>query len=295
MWFKNLKVYRLTHFEMTPEQMNAALAANELQPTSGLQMQSSGWIRPKEGGDSFVHQCKHHMLITMGSEKKLLPTSVINAFAKERAREFEEMQGFKPGRKQMRQIKEVVTDELLPRAFSLQSKTEVWIDPVGKLLVINAGSNAKADDVVALLVKSVDKINLVPLRTANSPSSAMTDWIVSGEVPSEFTLDDTCEMRAGGDSKGSVRYSKLTPDAEEIKKHIISGKTPVKQAMTWNDRISFVLDEQMQIKRVQALDLLAAEADPEADVFDADFALMTGELSGLIASLASALGGENAQ
>lgn len=295
MWFKNLKVYRLTHFEMTPEQLNAALAANELQPTSGLQMQSSGWIRPKEGVDSFVHQCKHHMLITLGAEKKLLPASVINAFAKVRAVEMEEQQGFKPGRKQMKQIKEAVTDELLPRAFSLQSKTEVWIDPVGKLLVINAGSNAKADDVIALLMKSVDKINLVPLRTANSPSSAMTDWIVSGEVPNEFTLDDTCEMRAGGDSKGSVRYSKLTPDAEEIQKHITSGKTPVKQSMTWNDRISFVLDEQMQIKRVQALEVLAAEADPEADVFDADFALMTGELSGLIVSLASALGGEDAK
>ncbi len=66
--------------------------------------------------------------------------------------------------------------------------------------------------------------------------------------------------------------------------------------LTWNDRISFVLTDQLHVKRLSFLEILERESSDdtgdEEERFDIDFALMTGELSRLLADLVKALGGE---
>ena len=70
-------------------------------------------------------------------------------------------------------------------------------------------------------------------------------------------------------------------------------------AMTWGDKISFVLDDKLQIKRLSFLDILKEEADGQAENeeerFDLDFTLMTGELAKFVPELVAALGGEKAE
>ena len=140
MWFKNLQIYRLpAPWKITPDQLAAAIAPQAFTPCSSLELLSQGWVSPRNNG-LFVHTVNRQMMILLGTEKKLLPASVINQITKARAAEIEEQQGFAPGRKQMRELKESVTDELLPRAFSIQSSTWVWIAPVNGWLVIDAGS-----------------------------------------------------------------------------------------------------------------------------------------------------------
>ncbi|MDD2929382.1 MAG: recombination-associated protein RdgC [Sideroxydans sp.] len=296
MWFKNLIVYRLNKWDVTPEQLEEKLSQHALQPCSGLELQRAGWIPPKEGEPTFVHTLGKQMLICLGAEKKLLPASVINTICKARAVEMEEQQGYKPGRKQMKQLKEAVTDELLPRAFAVRRRTCAWIDTAAGLLVLDAANLAKADELVELLVKSVDGIAFMPLKTEVSPTTAMTAWLAGEELPSVLTVDRDCELRASGEEKATVRYVRHSLEAEEIAKHITSGKEVTKLAMTWYDRISFVLHENGQIKRLQALDLLKEQADNDAqdDAFDADFALMSGELKKLLPAIVDALGGESA-
>jgi recombination associated protein RdgC len=111
-----------------------------------------------------VHVVNKQMLMMLGTEKKLLPGSVITQVAKARAAELEEQQGFPPGKKAMKELKERVADELLPRAFSIRSNVWTWIDPVNGWLVVDAASPAKADDVIKLLLKAVDKLPLESLR-----------------------------------------------------------------------------------------------------------------------------------
>jgi recombination associated protein RdgC len=294
MWFKNLIIYRLNKWDVTPEQLEEKLSAHALQPCSGLEMQRAGWISPKEEGQPFVHTLGKQLLICLGAEKKLLPASVINTICKARAQEMEEQQGYKPGRKQMKQLKEAITDELLPRAFAVRRRTYAWIDTAAGLLVLDAANLAKADELVELLVKSVDGIAFTPLKTEVSPTTAMTAWLAGEDLPAVFTVDRDCELRASGEEKATVRYVRHSLEAEEIAKHISGGKEVTKLAMTWYDRISFVLHENGQIKRLQALDLLKDQADSDAqdDAFDADFALMSGELKKLLPAIAEALGGE---
>lgn len=296
MWFKNLLVYRLNKWDVTPAILEEKLSRNAIQACSAMEMQRLGWVSPKEEGLPFVHTLGSQMLICLGVEKKLLPTTVINKFAKSRAADIEEQQGYKPGRKQMKQIKEAVTDELLPRAFVLRRHTFAWINPTAGIMVVDAANLAKADELIEMLIKTVDGIALVPLKTNISPTSAMTSWLAGDDLASVFTVDRDCELRAAGEERSTVRYVRHTLEAEEIAKHIIAGKEVTRLAMTWGDKVSFVLHENLQLKRIAALDILKDQADgsDQEDIFDTDFALMTGELQRLLADVVEVLGGESA-
>jgi recombination associated protein RdgC len=221
---------------------------------------------------------------------------VVNQVAKARAQEVEEQQGYKPGRKQMKEIKERVTDELLPKAFSIYRDTRVWIDPKNHWLVIDAAASAKADEVLGLLGKSIDPFPLESLYVAMSPAAAMTGWLAADEAPSNFSIDQDTELRASGESRAAIRYVKHTIDTDDVRRHIQSGKQCTRLAMTWADRVSFVLTESLDVKRIAPLDVLKENSDSmsqnDDEKFDSDMALMTGELAKLMDELVEALGGE---
>jgi len=296
MWFKNLQLHRLpAPWAVTPEQIEKWLAPHAFAPGCGVEMQSHGWASPRDDG-SLVYANNRQMLLVARVEKKLLPASVVTQFVKERAAELEEQQGFKPGRKQMRELKEQVTDELLPRAFSIRRDTRVWIDTVNGWLVIDAASPALADDVLGLLVKSIDQLPLASVRVATAPVAAMTDWLLSGEGPSGFSLDQDTELRSSGEGNATVRYVGHALEIDDMRRHIEAGKQCMRLAMTWQDKVSFVLTPSLTIKRITPLDVIKDAADPTAqgddEVFDSDFTLMTGELAKMMADIVDALGGE---
>jgi len=294
MWFKNLQIYRLpTPWKVDLNEFSTQLATQAFQPCSNSEMQSQGWVAPRANGD-LVHSVNRQLLLQLTTERKLLPSSVINQVTKARALEIEEQQGFKPGRKLMKEIKEQVGEELLPRAFSIQRSTAVWIDPVHGWLVIDAASPAKSDEVLKLLLKCCDKLPLELLRVSLSPLAAMTDWLAGNEAPSGFTIDQDTELRSKSESKATVRYVRHALDPKEIASHIASGKQCTKLALTWSDKVSFVLTENLTLKRVQALDVLTEQAngDHEDEKLDGDFSLMCGELNQLFSDLIVALGGE---
>lgn len=296
MWFKNLQVHRFSApWSLSADEVEASLAKHAFFPGTSLEMQTQGWASPRDNGQ-LVHTVGGQMLLTLRTEKKLLPTTVVNQVAKARALELEAQQGFKPGRKQMKDLKEQVFDELLPRAFSITRDTRVWINPTGRWLVIDAAASAKADEVLGLLAKSVDPFPVEPLYVEVSPAAAMTGWLASDEAPSNFTIDQDTELSAGGDSRAAVRYVKHTPEPDDLRRHIASGKQCTKLALTWADRVSFVLTEGLDVKRVAPLDVLKENTDSaglaEDQRFDTDMALMTGELTKMLDDLVEALGGE---
>lgn len=296
MWFKNLQVYRLpAPWAVTSAQLEADLAPHAFHPGTSLDLQSQGWASPRENGD-LVYAVNKQILLLLGTEKKLLPASVINQVAKAKAAEIEEQQGFKPGRKQMKEIKEQVTDDLLPRAFSIRRNTWVWIDPVNGWLVVDAASPAKADEVLKLLIKSIAKLPMETLHVVQSPIAAMTEWLVADAAPSGFTVDQDTELRSSSENKATVRYVRHTLEADDVRRHIAAGKQCTRLALTWADRVSFVLTEALTIKRVAPLDVIKENADVTAqnddERFDSDVTLMTGELNRMLTDLVAALGGE---
>lgn len=294
MWFRNLQLYRMPKdWASNTSQLEEQLSALALQPCSANDAQSIGWVSPS-GGGTLVHAVNRQWLLALGVEQKLLPTAVVRQFADERARTIEENEGRRVGRKEMRELRESMTSELLPRAFIRRRTTFGWIDPLNGWLVIDAATPAKAEEFLEHLHKSVDGLPARLLKVTQSPSAAMTGWVADGQPPSEFTLDQDLELRSA--ENAAVRYVKHTLEGDEIRQHIATGKVVTRLALTWGERISFVLDEKFQIKRLCFLDILKEEADSQAENederFDLDFTLMAGELVRLLDDLLNALGGE---
>lgn len=296
MWFRNLQLYRLpAGWDVDVAALDARLSAHALAGCGAMDMQSVGWLPPRDD-ERFVYVSNRQALLAFGVEQKLLPAAVVNQMAKDRAAQIGEQEGRPVGRRELRELKERVTDELLPRAFVRRRTTFAWIDSVHGWLAVDAAAKTKAEEVMGQLIKSVDELPARLLKTNLSPGAAMTAWLETGEAPAGFTLDRDLELRAPGDERATVRYVRHHLEGDEIRAHIAEGKQATRLAMTWNDRIAFVLTEELQIKRLAFLDILKEESEGQAETdeerFEIDFALMSGELAKLLEALVEALGGE---
>lgn len=274
MWFKNLRIYRLdTAFALSAQELADLLAKHQFAPCGSQDPLSLGWVPPREGSD-LMHEVNGQYLICLRAGKKLLPSSVVNQAAREKARDIEQQQGYKPGCKQMKEIKEQIIIDLMPRSHAVQRDTLVWIDTQNHWFVIDTAVVAKSDEVLGLFTKSVEPFPVQPLYTEQSPSWAMTTWLIEHEDPTSFKVDQDTEFRSTGDSGAAVRYVKQSADIDEVRKHVEADKQCTRLAMTWADRISFVLTDALDVKRVAPLDILTEKQDVtgvnDDEVFDAD-------------------------
>lgn len=294
--FKNLLLYRL----IPQWQADLALAQNaafsqRFAPCGASQPQSLGWVPPRgEPEAPLVESVGGHWLMRLQIEQKLLPGSVIKRRMDELAQGIEAATGRKPGKRESRDLKDQATLELLPQAFTKLAGISVWIAPSEGLLMVDAGSASKAEVVITQLVRSLDGFGVQAIQTAMSPASSMAAWLEGGEPPAGFSIDRDCELKASDEMKSAVRYARHALDGEEVRQHIRAGKRPTRLAMTWQGRVSFVLTEQFQIKKISFEDGVfeRAGAQRAEDGFDADAAIATGELIALIPDLLEALGGE---
>lgn len=287
--FKNAQIYRLPRpWVIDHVELQEALEPQAFTPCTSMDLMRNGWA--PVGDQGIVYKVGRQLFLQLRTEKKLLPASVIKEAAAARCLELEEQQGFAPGRKQRLEVRERVADELLPRAFSVHSRTGVWIDPVNGWMVVDAASPARADEVVKLLLKAVDKMPLESFRVQRSPVAMMTQWVDDEDlVPRGFTVDMDATLRATGESKAVVQYKRHTLDAQDLGRHIAAGKQCVRLALTWEDKISFVLSEGLALSGIKLLDVLE---DKTEERLDGELMLMAGELNGLFMALTEALGGE---
>jgi recombination associated protein RdgC len=293
--FKNVIVYRIgAGWSATLAQMEEGLDPARFVPCGASQEKSIGWIEPRgEAHGPLVESVGGQLILKLKVETKAVPGSVITRKAKERGAHIEATTGRKPGKKELREIKDDIKLELMPMAFTKESTVAVWIDPQAGLLVIDAGSQARADEVVTMLVKCLPGLAVALINTQVSPTAAMSEWLISQEPPAGFSVDRECELKAADESKAVVRYARHPLDTQEVKEYVESGKLPTRLALTWDSRVSFVLTEGMQIKKLAFLDVVFEGASTgKDDGFDADTAIATGELSKLLPDLFEALGGE---
>ena len=290
--FKNAILYK-AQLEDQGQDIESCLQAAAFIPCDASQEKSSGWVPPRAAFGALVESISGQRIIKLMTETKTVPASVINRKAAERAAQIEASTGRKPGKKETRNLKDDIRLELLPNAFTKQVATLVWIDTQSGVMLVDASSQTRADDAVTALVSAIPGLSVHLIVTKTSPIASMAEWLLEQEGPAGFSIDRECELKACDESKAVVKYNRHSLDIGEIQNHIRTGKLPTKLAMTWNDRVSFVLTEGLQLKKLAFLDVVFEAANHKnADDFDADIAITTGELSKLIPDLLDALGGE---
>ncbi len=291
---KNAIIYRISA-DWTADYLALGAGADKQQfvrcgPT---QERSTGWAPPRgEEYGSLIESVGGQWIMRWYSELKMLPASVLSEKLREKCAVIEANEGRKPGKKERQELKDNIRLELLPSAFTKQGALWVWIDPQARLLVLDTSSQARADEVVTALVEACPGFAVSLLDTQMSPQAAMATWLHSHDAPEGFSIDRECELKSADESKAVVRYGRHPLDIDEIRKHIDQGKMPTRLALTWDDRVSFVLDEQFRLRKIALLDVVMESQSHDDAGFDADLAIATGELQQLITDLVAALGGE---
>lgn len=292
--FKNLTIYRISGQVVTLNQLEAALQKAPFVECGATQEKSAGWVPPRgEAHGALVESIGGQWIARLMIETKAVPGDALARKVKEKAERIEQETGRKPGKKETRDLKEEARLDLLPMAFTKRATTWVWIDPQARALVIDTSSQARADEVARSLVEqSPAGFALALLNTKTAPQAAMAHWLNEQEPPEGFTVDRECELKSQDEDKSVVRYANHPLDIQEVQDHIKAGLQPTRLALTWDDRVSFTLTQQLQVKGIRFLDSVFESQQADEGGFDADMAIATGELGKLIPDLVKALDGE---
>ena len=300
LWFKSLQVYRLSRdISLDAEEMQRQMGAFIFSPCGSHDMAKTGWVSPmgKLGGDQLVYTAGQQILICAKREDKILPAPVIKQELQDKIEKLEGEQHRKLKKTEKDSLKDEVLHTLMPRAFSRVSQTFMWIDLDARLIMVAAISAKKAEDMLALLRKSIGSLPVVPLTMESPIELSLTEWVRSGETAAGFILQDEAQLKAILEEGGTISCKKQALVSDEISSHIENGKLVTQLSMEWQDRLSFQINDAFTIKKLKPSDILVEQNDDIdredfAQRFDADFILVTSEYSALIANLISALGGE---
>ena len=298
MFFRNVIAYRFTQpFTLSPDELEAQLATLRFHPCGQLEPTTLGFTPPLgRQAERLVHVNEGRLMLCATREDRVLPASVVNAQVAEVIAGMEAAEGRKVGRKEKKEIHEKVVLELLPRAFAKSSSTYAYIDPRPGWLLVDASSFNKAEEVVSLIRKAVGSLPVISPVTALAPAFAMTQWLATQTSPEHFVVGDECSF-VEPKTRAVVRCKGKDLGSDEVCNHLDAGMQVAQLALTWEDRISFVLDTTLAIRRLKYLEGVTEvaadiETDDAAQRFDADFSIMAAELAGLLDDLIAAFGGE---
>jgi recombination associated protein RdgC len=301
MWFKNLQLYRFTQpFELDAATLGQQLEQGAFLPCGSQDLTRSGWVAPLgRHGSEFVHASNGYLMICAKRQDKLLPAAVINEELEEKALEIESREGRQLPRKERRALRDEVYFSLLPKAFVRSSLQYAYISPRDQLLVVDAASAKRAEDLLQDLRDTLGSLSVIPLVSKHQPIDVMTRWVSSGQCDTGFELGEEGELRDNTDISSVIRCKNQDLSSAEIVNHLKTGMHVSKLALNWQQRLEFVLDEKLVVKRLRFADIVQeqaseAEADDVATQFDVDFAIMALELSAFIKELTAAFGGAEA-
>ena len=291
MWFKNLYLYQFEKdFNQDADSLHEALSDKPFVECSATQRESMGWVPPLgKKSEAYSHSVNNFVLLTMARQERLLPASVVREELDERVIELQERENRRVGAKEKKELRERIEDELLPRAFTRTQKLDAWIDLKGGWLVINTPSAARAEAFSALLRKTIGSLPVVPPKS-EAVSPILTQWLKEYSSPEPFEIGDECELKGAGDDTGIAAFRKHELGTDEVKSNLETGKVVSKLSLIWDKKISFVVGDDLIVKKLKFLDVLDEkmnEQDPQSheERMDIEFTLMTGELSKLIPDL----------
>lgn len=299
MWFKNVRAYRLTQtFNLSPEQLGQQLASRSFVPCSKSQAVAAGWVSPLgEASDALVHAAGGRLLVKLKREEKLLPSTVVREQLDAKVAAIEADQGRKVYRKERLNLKDEIVQDCLPRAFSRSTHIHAYIDVKANWMFVDTASAGRAEELLNVLRECIGSFPLLLPQVNNAPTAVMTSWLLHRSLPDDFELGQECELRETGEEGGVVRCRGVDLLSEEVETHLHAGKQVARLALSWDQRISLLLSEDLCLRRLRFADELMKENEdiPEADNaarLDADFALMTDAITGLQQRVLALFGGE---
>lgn len=295
MWFKQITFYPIASDKLpASDELANKLAQCEFAPVTGLDWFSEGFAPPHGFSPELMFPADFTWSVALKKAEKVLPAAVVRDVLEDKVAQIQEAEARMMGRKEKQELKEQITDDLLPRAFVKTSRTQAVCDTRHGFLLVN-GAGSKAENLLTRLREALGGLEARLPQTQQSPSNLMTNWLLRGGCDAGFELDDSCELKGQGDIVPVVKIAKQDLTADEVVQHIKNGKTVTQLGLVWREQIAFVLTEDFTLKRIQYLDVLQEEAEQQGDdaasLAFASQILMAQSVSTMISELVGCLGG----
>ena len=285
-WFRNAIIYQLTK-QMDFESIEKQLKECEFIPCESADVSHFGWSAPLATSENLAHQVNGKILLVAKREEKILPVEVVNRELNKRITALEEKEQRKLKKTERLSLRDDVVASLISQAFSKFKSTALFIDLKTNLIYIDAASTKLAEDVLALLRKSLGSLPVIPLNFNTAPCEVMTEWIADKE-PNWLILLEEAEIREKNDL-GVISCKNKSLLDEDIVELAQSGLVS-KLALEWENNLKFVLRDDGTLKRLKFDDRITEQNDDISKEeigkrFYADFILMANVLSGLLNEL----------
>lgn len=261
MWFKNLRVYQLnTPLTLSIEAMEQALAEYRFTPCTGQQASSSGFTAPFESTQNFCYQNQQFIFFALKRQEKILPAAVVQDEMQPRLDALEQEKGRSLSRKEKDSLKEDVTFELLPRAFSRSQTIFACFDQTKQRILINTSSSSKAEDMLALLRKAFGSLPALPWLDPYKLSAQLQLWLQNKALPHGFTLGAEVELKAPDEEGAKVRFSNHILTTDDVQSHL-EDKLVTRIELEQDERLSWKVCDDGSIKGIQYHDNISSHND----------------------------------
>lgn len=292
MWFKQVTPFRLLEL---PEKryLDESLGNSWFTEPQGLDWFSEGFTHPNAFTDLAVFEAQKSMLINLMREEKVLPSAAIKHKLDEQVVKIQTAEGRNVGRREKHELREAIIDDLLPKALIKSSCTYGLF--AGEWLFVDTANHRKAENLLTKLREALGGLPAQQPLTRQSPSALMTNWLLRGEAQGLFVLDSDVTLVGAGDVAPKVKISRKDLTAEDVVQHAKNGMTATELGLIWNDRVAFILTQDLTLKRIQWLDVVQEEAEGSCDDAEsmayATQLLMEAALSAILGELVNLLGG----
>ena len=279
MWFKNIQLFELDDsFDIDLEGFEEELKRFAFKTCPTHELQSKGWVAPLGLEDEpLVHVNNGCWMICMRQEEKVIPASMVKEMTQERIRKMEADLGKKLRKRERDEIKDDVFDSLVSRALTKSAQTFAYLDTINDWLIIDSASQKKADDLIALLRRTLGQLKLrqPDLQTI---STVLTHWVVDNDYPAELVIEDHCQIK-DLEEGGSINCKKQNLLSDEIQSLLDGPREVVQLALSWRDQVAFQLTADFIIKSIKFLEIVQDQAndiasETQQERFDADFSVM---------------------
>ena len=294
MFFRNLTLFRFPT-SMKFDELDTGLGECELAPVGPLELSTRGFIPPfGRDTEALSHRQSDAIWLSVGGEDRILPGAVVNDLLQKKLAEIERKEGRKPGGRTRKRIKDELVTDLLPRAFVKPSRTDAILDLGHGVVAVDTSSRKTGESVVSEIRRALGSFPALPLNAEVAPRSVLTGWVAGEAMPEGLSLGDECELRDPIDQGAVVKVQRMELQSDEIAKHLESGKQVTRLALNLDDHVSFVLGEDLVVRKFKLLDgavdeLESGERDDLRAELDARFILMAGEFKRLFTVLEAAL------
>lgn len=295
MFFRHLSLFRFSPAVSTDlVRLSEAPAEHRLRPCGVMEVGTSGFAGVASNDAEAQPTLTVNNVFTLfaaAREDKLLPASVVGDALAKKVAEIATEEGRKVGGRERKRLRENLLTDMVPKAFVRSSRIHGYADTRNGWLVLDTSSRKAAEGVLTQLREALGSLPAVPLAPEEGPRVLLTDWLANRNLPAGFVLGDECELRDPASATGAIaRFRNQEMDSEEMREHLRNGKQVFRLGLVYDERLSFVLGEDMVIRKLRfgdlVIDKLGDSHEDATSEAQASFTLMALELERLLTRIA---------